>query len=45
MMKSYTNLQYFLTVLILCLMNLGYNAQILELYEGTITFLIYIYII
>lgn len=36
MMRSYTTLQHFLTVLILCLMNLEYNAQILELYEGDI---------
>ncbi|XP_026808326.1 serine protease snake-like [Rhopalosiphum maidis] len=35
-MKSYTNLQYLLTVFILCFMNLGYKAQILELYEGDI---------
>ncbi|XP_026816313.1 serine protease snake-like [Rhopalosiphum maidis] len=35
-MRRYTNLQYFFTVFILCFMNLGYNAQILELYEGDI---------
>uniref|UniRef100_A0A2H8TSH9 Serine protease snake n=1 Tax=Melanaphis sacchari TaxID=742174 RepID=A0A2H8TSH9_9HEMI len=35
-MKNYTSLKYFLIVLILCFMNLEYNAQILELYEGDI---------
>ncbi|XP_060870189.1 venom protease-like isoform X2 [Metopolophium dirhodum] len=35
-MKSYTKLQCFLTVFLLCFVNLGYNARTLVLYEGDI---------
>ncbi|XP_022172614.1 serine protease snake-like [Myzus persicae] len=35
-MRTYTNLQCFLTVFLLCFVNLGYNAQILGLYEDEI---------
>ncbi|XP_060870124.1 serine protease snake-like [Metopolophium dirhodum] len=33
-MKSYTKLQCFLTVFLLCFVNSGYNVEILGLYEG-----------
>ncbi|NP_001155379.1 serine protease-like precursor [Acyrthosiphon pisum] len=36
MRSSNTNVQLFLTVFLLCFMNLGYNAQILGLYEDEI---------